>query len=34
VVDGQVRNVRVCTRCLHAGKVQKAVRRAHKSAVA
>ncbi len=27
LVDGQVRNIDVCTRCLRAGKVQKAARK-------
>ena len=34
MVDGRVRNIDVCTRCLRSGKVTKAVRRSHKAAVA
>ena len=34
LVEGQVKIVRVCTRCLRSGKVQKAVRRIHKTAIA
>jgi large subunit ribosomal protein L28 len=34
LVEGQVMMVRVCTRCLRSNKVQKAVRRSHKSAIA
>lgn len=33
-VAGQVKNIDVCTRCLRSGKVEKAVRRSHKSEVA
>jgi large subunit ribosomal protein L28 len=32
LVDGRVRNVQVCTRCLRSGKVQKAVRSGRKAA--
>ncbi len=34
MVDGRVRNIDVCTRCLRSGKVVKAQRRAHKPATA
>ncbi len=30
LVEGRVRNIDVCTRCLRSGKVTKAVRRSHK----
>lgn len=34
LVDGRVRNIDVCTRCLRSGKVVKAQRRTHKPATA
>jgi large subunit ribosomal protein L28 len=34
MVEGQVKNVNVCTRCLRGGKITKAVRRIHKTAIA
>jgi large subunit ribosomal protein L28 len=34
MVDGKVKNIDVCTRCLRGGKVQKALRRQRPSAVA
>lgn len=33
MVEGRVRNLDVCTRCLKAGKVEKAVRGRHRMAV-
>ena len=30
VVEGRVRNIDVCTRCIRSGRVTKAVRRRHK----
>ena len=34
LVEGRVKNLDVCTRCLKAGKVEKAVRGRHRMAVA
>jgi large subunit ribosomal protein L28 len=34
LVEGRVKNIDVCTRCLKAGKVEKAVRGRHKMATA
>ena len=33
LIEGQVKNIDVCSRCLRSGKVQKAVRRRHATAV-
>lgn len=33
-VEGQVRNIDVCSRCLRSGKVEKVVRRRHAAAIA
>ena len=34
MIEGRVKNVDVCSRCLRSGKIQKAVRRRHKLALA
>ena len=34
LVDGRVKNINVCSRCLRGGKVTKAVRGMHKAAIA
>ena len=34
LIAGKVKNIDVCSRCLRSGKVTKAVRRRHKTAVA
>jgi large subunit ribosomal protein L28 len=34
LVEGRVRNINACTRCLRGNKVQKAARRRHREAVA